>query len=40
MSAGFKEGIKKGLDELEVEGWIKPEEKQAIIKTYVQDVRN
>ena len=39
-SAGFKESIKKGLDELEVEGWIKLEEKQTIIKTYTQDGQN
>ncbi len=36
-SAGFEEKMKKGLDELEVEGWIKPEEKQTILNAYVKD---
>ena len=34
-SADFKEKVKKGMEELEVEGWIKPEEKTAILETYV-----
>lgn len=32
-SADFKEKVKKGIEELEVEGWIKPEEKASIINT-------
>ncbi len=34
-SPDFKEKLKKGLEELEGEGWIKPEEKTAILDTYV-----
>ncbi len=35
-SADFKEKMKKGIEKLEVEGWIKPEEKTAILETYVK----
>lgn len=31
-SADFKQKVKKGLEELEVEGWIKPEKKASIIE--------
>lgn len=34
-SIDFKEKVKKGIDELEVEGWIKPEEKTSILEIYV-----
>lgn len=34
-SAEFKEKLTKGMEELEVEGWIKPEEKATILDTYV-----
>ncbi len=34
-STEFKEKLMKGLKELEVEGWIKPEEKATILDTYV-----
>ena len=34
-SADFKKKVKKGMNELEVEGWIKPEEKTAILDEYV-----
>ncbi len=30
-SPGFKEKVKKGMEELEVEGWIKPEEKTTVL---------
>jgi len=36
-SADFKGRVKKGMDELEVEGWIKPEEKAAILEIYAKD---
>jgi archaellum component FlaC len=34
-SADFKEKVRKGMEELEVEGWIKPEEKEVILDIYV-----
>jgi myosin heavy subunit len=36
-SKAFKERIRKGLQELEAEGWIKPEEKLIMTKTYATD---
>lgn len=33
--ADFKEKVKRGIEELEVEGWIKPEEKTSILETYI-----
>jgi hypothetical protein len=36
-SPTFKEGVLKGLQELEVEGWIKPEEKLMLTKSYWAD---
>jgi hypothetical protein len=33
-SAEFKEKLTKGIEELEVEGWIKLEEKTAILDMY------
>lgn len=33
-TSNFKEAIKDGVKELESEGWIKPEEKETILKTY------
>jgi len=35
-SADIKEKMKKGMEELEVEGWIKPEEKEAIFDIYLK----
>jgi len=35
ISAGFKEKVRTGMEELEVEGWIKPLEKTAILDMYV-----
>lgn len=34
-SVNFKEKVKKGMNELEVEGWVKPEEKTTILDKYV-----
>ncbi len=34
-SADFKEKVRKGMDELDVEGWIKPEDKETIANTYL-----
>ncbi|MDH5447948.1 MAG: hypothetical protein OEY24_07520 [Candidatus Bathyarchaeota archaeon] len=34
-SVDFKEKVRKGIEELEVEGWIKPEEKATMLETYV-----
>jgi hypothetical protein len=36
-STGFKEKVTKGIEELEAEGWIKPEEKANILDTYVRE---
>jgi hypothetical protein len=33
--SNFKEAIKDGIKELESEGWIKPEERETMLKTYV-----
>lgn len=33
-TSNFKEAIKDGIKELEDEGWIKPEEKETLLKTY------
>jgi hypothetical protein len=35
-STGFKEKVIKGIEELEAEGWITPEEKATILDTYVR----
>lgn len=36
-SPSFKEEIEKGMEELEVEGWIRPEEKTSILDTFVRN---
>jgi len=36
MSADIKEKMKKGIEELEIERWIKPEEKEAIFDIYLK----
>jgi hypothetical protein len=33
-SARFRENVKKGMEELEAEGWVKSEEKAAILNIY------
>jgi hypothetical protein len=33
---GFKEKVQRGLDKLEAEGWIKPEEKTVLLETYLK----
>ncbi|MCW3981349.1 MAG: hypothetical protein NWF11_07740 [Candidatus Bathyarchaeota archaeon] len=37
---GFEEKVQKGMDKLEAEGWIKPEEKTTILETYFKGKRN
>ena len=36
-SADFRDKLKKGMEELEAEGWIKTEEKTAILKEYIPE---
>ena len=36
-SSGFKERVRRGMEELEAEGWIKPEEKTAILDVYAKN---
>jgi hypothetical protein len=33
-SPDFKETVRRGVGELEAEGWVKPEEKEAILESY------
>ena len=35
-STGFKAKVMKGVDELEAEGWIRPEEKATVLEAYVK----
>lgn len=40
MLDGFEEKVQKGMDKLEAEGWIKPEEKTTMLETYFKGKRN
>ena len=39
-SAGIREKLTKGMEELEAEGWIKPEEKATILDTYIKNTHS
>ena len=36
-SPDFREKTRRGIDELEAEGWVKPEEKAAVLEVYAAE---